>query len=274
MLYQTKAWGEPLIESSRPMQKSSYHIILADIHYPQHDEAAVNAVMSFVRKNRDRISGVTILGDGLDCADLSHHTIGKPRLRKSGGYKSDIDGFKKTILNPLDRMLKRGARKTFICGNHENWIESDLLDAMPELDGVVNIPTLLDLKERGWKWIPQGGFIRVGKIVLLHGDQIGSGVTVARKLVDLTSCTSVMGHVHQFSVASKMGSIKKGDRWAGITLPCLCTLSPGYAKGRPNAFMHGFGIIEQWPNGNGNVYVPLIFDGQFSFAGRIYSGTK
>jgi hypothetical protein len=73
-----------------------------------------------------------------------------------------------------------------------------------------------------------------------------------------------------FLAFTKTSILKARSKWIGITLPCLSTLSPGYAKGRPNAFLHGFGIMESWGDGFGNVYVPVIVGGRFSFAGRIY----
>jgi hypothetical protein len=66
---------------------TKYHVVLADIHYPEHDAKALKVVFEFIRKNKERIASVTLLGDALDCANLSRHTRGKPRLRKHRGYQ-------------------------------------------------------------------------------------------------------------------------------------------------------------------------------------------
>lgn len=76
---------------------TKYQVVLADVHYPEHDTKALKAVFEFIRKNKKRIASVTLLGDALDCANLSHHTKGKPRLRKHRGYKQDLDGFTQDI---------------------------------------------------------------------------------------------------------------------------------------------------------------------------------
>lgn len=247
--------------------KVERHVILSDLHYPEHSESAVSAVFDFVKHNK--VGGVILLGDNMDCQDVSRHTAGKPRLRKTGGYKADLDGFDEDILTPLEAMTGKSTKKVFFMGNHEDWIE-DLLDAQPELQGVVDLAKNLRLAERGWKVIPCGGLYEVGRIAVVHGDRVGSGQYVAKKMVDSFCQTSVMGHVHTFSVFTKTSAIKERSKWIGVTLPCLSTLSPGYSKGKNNAWLHGFGIIESWGPGFGNIYVPIIVRGQFSFGGRLY----
>jgi hypothetical protein len=96
--------------------------------------------------------------------------------------RPDINRFKRDLLNPLDKMLKPTCRKTAISGNHESWLESDLLDEQPELEGVVDIPVMVDLAARNWRWVPCGGHIKIGTVSLLHGDQIGSGANIAKTL--------------------------------------------------------------------------------------------
>jgi predicted phosphodiesterase len=249
---------------------TKYHIVLADIHYPEHDANALKVVFEFIRKNKKRIASVTLLGDALDCANLSRHTKGKPSLRKHRGYKQDLDGFMQDILEPIERAVLPACKLTYICGNHEDWIESDLLDEMPELDGIVNIPDVLRLEERGWKWVPVGGHIERAGFVLLHGDQIGSGMHVAKKMVDSVNENCIMGHVHRFSAFSKAALVTEKKKQLGTTLPCLCTVAPAYAKNQPNAFVVGFGVLEEWAYNRANLYVPIVMDEKFSFGGVVY----
>jgi hypothetical protein len=53
-------------------------------------------------------------------------------------------------------------------------------------------------------------------------------------------------------------------------LPCRCTVAPAYAKNQPNAFVVGFGVLEEWKCDRANLYAPIIMDGKFSFGGVIY----
>jgi predicted phosphodiesterase len=251
--------------------KSELWLVLPDIHYPLHDRAAINAVLEFTESNR--IRGVILSGDNLDCSNVSRHTKGKPRLRSRGGYQRDIDGFKRDILDPIESRLRKKATKVFFHGNHEDWL-ADFLDENPELEGALGIAENLQLKERGWKVIPCGGHYEVGRAMIVHGDQIGSGMHIAKKLVDSLCQIAIMGHVHTYSAYTKVSQVKERRKWIGITLPTLGTVAPSYAKGRPNAFVNGFGILETWGNGYVNVYVPIIVGGQFAFAGRVYGKAK
>jgi len=245
------------------------HLLLADIHYPVHCRRSIRAVLQFVERHRTNIESCVLLGDFLDSENVSPHTQNRPRLRKRGGYKADIDGFKRDILNPLDKLLKPTCKKTAVCGNHESWLQSDLLDAQPELEGVVDIPVMLDLEARGWRWVPQGGHIKIGGVTLLHGDQIGSGQNIARKLVDAVHGMAVMGHVHRPSSETVTSLTSAKEKWTGYSLPCLCTLAPAYAKGRPNGYCTGFGLIEQGATST-NVHNIVITNGAFSWGGVEY----
>jgi hypothetical protein len=252
-------------------QTSDLWILLPDIHHPEHCEAAIKAVLSFIERNKNKIKGVVLTGDNMDCVNISRHTEGKPRLRTRGGIAKDFDNFNKDILLPIEAHITKETAKWIFLGNHEDWLEQ-WLDKNPEFEDLVSFDKNLNLTQRGWKVIPQGEHRQIGKAYILHGDQIGSSMHVAKKLVDSFCATAVMSHVHQYSAYTKVSQVKAKDKWIGITLPTLGTVSPKYAKGRPNAFLNGFGIVELWKNDFVNIYVPIIFNGCFSFGGELYEG--
>jgi hypothetical protein len=88
------------------------HLVLADIHFPVHCRKSIRAVLQFIERHRANIESCVLLGDFPDSENVSPHTRNRPRLRKRGGYKYDIDGFKLEILDQLDRLLKPTCRKT------------------------------------------------------------------------------------------------------------------------------------------------------------------
>jgi hypothetical protein len=244
-------------------------LVLSDIHYPEQENSALAAIFDFIRRNR-KIEGVVLLGDNLDCQNISRHTEGLPGLRKEGGFQEDIVGFDAAVMAPIEKLLP-DAKKVWFEGNHEAWL-TRFLEKEPQFKGALSFPRLLRLQERGWIFVPQGETFFVGVMGLKHGDGIGSSTTVAKKLVDTQCCNSMMGHVHTFSAFTKTSESDKGNKWVGYTLPCLTNTNPKYGKGRPNSHIHGFGIIEEWSNGYVNVYVPIIMKGRFSFAGVMYGG--
>lgn len=246
-------------------------VILSDIHHPEHDKAAVKAALSFIKRNKQKIAGVVLLGDNMDCNNISRHTKGKPRLRMRGGLIKDFENFDKDILKEVEASIEKDTERVIFLGNHEDWVEQ-WLDENPEFEGLISIDKILKLSERGWEVVAQGDHRQIGKAYLVHGDQMGGGMHVAKKLVDNYCATCIMGHVHHYSAFTKTSQVKSKDKWIGITLPTLGTITPKYAKGRPNAFLNGFGIVELWSNDFVNIYVPIILDGQFSFAGEMYTG--
>ena len=241
--------------------------ILSDIHAPYEHKPSMKAVFDFLSKNR--VDGVVLLGDNMDCESISRHTKGLPGLRRPGGWQAELDHFDLNILKPLETRLKRGCQKVFFMGNHEDWLE-DLLAEQPELKGALSIEKSLQLISRGWKVVKIGGHYNIGKAYLVHGDQVGSSMHVSKKLVDAFCATSIMGHVHSAQMHTKTSQVKKRDKWAGYVIPTLGTVAPKYAKGKANAHINGFGIVEEWPNGNINVYIVIISDGRFSYGGRLY----
>jgi hypothetical protein len=243
-------------------------VILSDIHFPEQDNSAIAAAFDFIQKNRKSIHGVVLLGDNLDCQSISRHTEGLPGLRKEGGFQEDLVGFDAKIMTPIEKMLP-DATKVWFEGNHEAWLTL-FLEKQPQFKGALSFPRLLRLQERGWQFVPQGESFFVGVACLRHGDSIGSGMHIAKKLVESQCCVSLMGHVHTYSAYTKTSEVKGQDKWVGYTLPCLTNTNPKYGKGRPNSHIHGFGIIEEWSNGFVNVYSPIITKGRFSFAGRMY----
>lgn len=245
-------------------------VLLSDIHHPEHSKTAFNAVLSFLDKNQAKVKGVALLGDNMDCNNISRHTKGKPRLRTRGGIAKDFDQFNKDILLPIESKIAPETKKVFFLGNHEDWLEQ-WLDENPEFEGIVSFDNNLNLTKRGWEIVQQGDHKLIGKAYLVHGDAVGSSMNVAKKLVDSFCATAIMGHVHTASMYTKVSQVKAKDKWVGYTLPTLGTVSPKYAKGRPNSFVNGFGIVELWPNDFINVYIPIISEGKFSFAGELYS---
>ena len=250
---------------------SKLTVVLADIHHPEYSHPAFAAVLKFIRANKKKINRVVLLGDNMDCNNISRHTKGKPRLRMRGGLTKDFARFRRDIILPIENEIAPGTEKWCFLGNHEDWIEQ-WLDENPEFEGLVSFDKCAGLSKNGWQIIPQGEHRCVGKAYLIHGDQVGSSQNVAKKLVEAFCATAVMGHVHTASSFTKVSQVKAKDKWIGITLPTMGTVAPKYAKGRPNSFTNGFGIIEEWPNGYVNIYVPIIIEGQFSFGGEIYGG--
>ena len=94
-----------------------------------------------------------LAGDALDLSCVSHWGYQDlPGTKRKGELKSDLDGFDKQILQPLEALLPRGCEKVFLTGNHERMPDQDLTESMPELDGMIDFKRYLHLTERGFNF--------------------------------------------------------------------------------------------------------------------------
>src|ERR1035441_9120098 len=62
-------------------------------------------------------------GDALDLSCVSHWNANLPGNKRKGELKSDLDGFDKEILRPIEALLPRGCEKVFLTGNHERFLD-------------------------------------------------------------------------------------------------------------------------------------------------------
>ena len=105
---------------------------LYDIHFPQYDQKTFRAILSFIRQNH--VDGLLLGGDALDLGCVSHWNANLPGTKRKGELKSDLDGFDKEILQPIEALLPRSCQKVFLTGNHERMLDQDL-------SGLYNVPT-------------------------------------------------------------------------------------------------------------------------------------
>ncbi len=166
-------------------------LFIPDTHVPYQDKRAFD-LMCKVAKTL-KIDTAVILGDFMDCYSVSSH-------RKSPGRQLNLEDEILATHEVLDQLDALGFKeKHYIEGNHEWRLERYLADRAPDLFGLVSIPKLLNLEERGWKWQPYNQLLRLGKLYLTH-DTGRSGVKAhdAARL-DLGGKNVVIGHTHRMA---------------------------------------------------------------------------
>jgi hypothetical protein len=252
------------------------YVSLADIHYPKVHKPTLEAVKDFIGKNE--VDGLIYQGDQLDMENISHHTKGKPFFRNKRGYISDINGFRKVVLDPIEALLSKKCKKYWIIGNHERF-EQDLIECQPELEGLVNHVKLLELVERGYQIIPLGHSLQIGKLNVVHGEILSGignqmGTFPAKKAVLLYAGNVLAAHSHAPQMYTQISPVEHTQKWQGYIAPILGATNPGYLKNRPTAWLNGFSIIESHPDGSFNLYLVNIINGKFSYGGKSYGGKK
>jgi hypothetical protein len=242
---------------------------LYDIHFPQYDQKTFRAILSFIRQNH--VDGLLLGGDALDLGCVSHWNKDLPGNKRKGELKSDLDGFDKQILQPLEALLPRGCTKVFLTGNHCRFIE-DLTESMPELDGMLDFKHYLRLADRGFKVVPLGGEYRIGDLLVIHGEVVGSGGgNAAKKALEIYCQNILMGHGHQLQASSKCSPSNSRKKVCGYMSPIVGSVSPRYLKHRANAWVNGMTLVYVRDDGTFNCFPAVITDGVFSFGPVTYS---
>lgn len=166
------------------------HLIVSDAHRPYHDERAWQLLLKVGKDLKPK--AITIIGDFADFYTVSSHS-------KSPDRANRLPEELKSVKAGLDDLDKLGAEdKIFVEGNHEDRLRRMLQDKAPEFHGIVDVPKLFDLKERGWKYVPYKDDIRVGKLYFTHDVGTAGRYSVYRAL-DTYQHSVVTGHSHRFS---------------------------------------------------------------------------
>lgn len=253
------------------MTKPVVYVAGYDLHYPKYDAKTFNAMLAFIKETKP--DGFIFGGDQFDNAEISHHNRRKPLYKPAGSYARNTQRFDAEILRPIEGALGT-ANRTWIVGNHDFW-EYEFVESHPEFLGLVDRPTELHLRERGWEIIPLGHTKRLGHLNIIHGEiltGIGNqaGMYPSRKAVELYGDSVLAGHTHAPQSFAKISPVEQKKKHMGWIAPILGHTNPDYLENRPTAWMQGFVVIEIQSSGCFNLYPIITFDGKFSYGGKLY----
>lgn len=250
-------------------EKFEVAILLPDIHYPEHSVESIDLVKQVIADIQPNY--VVYQGDQLDLAVISHWNKDKKRKVELKRLKEDYVGFDKEIMTPIEKITNRKTKFVWVIGNHEDWVQQ-YLDKNPELEGIIEPEVCLNLKKRGYEIVPLNGHYKLGKLSVIHG--LYTNKYHAAKTSEVFSKSVCYGHTHAPQTHSNVKAMDVTDYHAAYGLGCLCNLSPSYMKNRPSAWIHGFGVVYIFPNGNFNLYPVIIADNKFIYNGKVYESKK
>jgi len=149
-------------------------LLLPDIHWPYHDQRALDAAIDYGIKVGCSI--FLIQGDGFDCYYVS--SFRKDPLRPQFHAERKIST---QLFEDFTRQIG-DVRKIFLCGNHEERIQSYIWTQAPAFADVkaLSVPALYGLDELGWEFVSNKELKRagcspfkLGKCFIFHGHEIG-----------------------------------------------------------------------------------------------------
>lgn len=170
---------------------------IPDLHCPYNDKRATELMF-------DALEGfqpdtVVVMGDFVDCLAVSHWSK-DPRRKFSLEEELEIG---KAY---LDRIT--ATKKVYIAGNHEDRLQRYLQDKAPEMLAFNDIPRLLDLRAKGWSYVPYKSYTTIGKMHLTH-DVGSAGRYNVFKTLDTFQASVITAHTH------RLGYVVEGDATGG-----------------------------------------------------------
>ena len=163
-------------------------LIVSDPHRPFHDVRAWNLMLQVGRDLKP--THLIVNGDLADFYAVSSHSKDPARRSRLEAEVADVN----VGLDELDAL--GATRKYFVAGNHEDRLTRYLQDRAPELFGMVGIPQLLRLQERGWAYTPYKEHTKIGKLHVTHDVGV-AGRYASFKALDTYQHSVTTGHTHR-----------------------------------------------------------------------------
>ena len=247
-------------------------LVIPELHFRKkqggEDRRSIDAVLKYA--SDQKFSHCVFLGDILDNNSISSHNKGLLKSVEGETILRDYEVANKS----LDEFesATRGATKVVIEGNHD-YRTAMLVNQQPQLEGLIETPNGLQLKRRGWLWVPywsRGTIYSLGKASFIHGRYTND--LHSKKHALAYGRNIYYGHTHTFQNYTVE---REGDnnKFEAASLGCLCEYQQEYLKGRPTKWQQGFCVFRFQPNGFFNRYEVRIFQHRFiSPEGKLYRG--
>ena len=246
---EAKPWLPFKIDASRVL-------CLSDIHIPFHDNAALEAALSY--GDTFKPDAVLLNGDVLDFQSISKFSR-DPR----GPTLSDELKQCTAFLAHLRRRFPL-AQIHWKLGNHEERWERFLRDKAPEILEIAEFAwhKLGGVKANDVNIIGEQRIVMCGKLPVLHGHELPRGISnpvnPARGTFLRAIDCALTAHQHRTSEHSERSML--GRVIACWSQGCLCDLNPEYS--RINRWDHSFATVQTVPIGDYECRLHRIINGK------------
>lgn len=246
-----------------PKRELTHVVGLFDLHFPYEDKRTYDNVLSYTQRSQPNV--IVLGGDVVDLDLISN----KAKRREIEGKRllKDLKYARQRLVEL--REINPDAEIYLIEGNHDERMER-YIDDHPEVEGILEVPTMLELDAQEIHWIPswrKGELLTIGKAHFIHGQYENTYHT--KTTVDNYGVNMFYGHIHDVQSYSK---ILHGDDSTIMaqSCGCLCRYNMPYLKGRPTKWQQAF--LDLWvrPDGFFNHQVVSIFNHRFVVNGVEY----
>ncbi len=237
-------------------------VIVSDLQHPFHDLKTWLAVARFIDDFQPHI----IVWNG-DIGDFYGISSFDKNPQRGFTFADEMSLLRQFLYIGRDGWHQ--AEHYFIMGNHEHRMEW-FLKRTPELSGLVDIDSVLKLKENGFNLLPYGGVLDYLGFAITHGTRYSSLPNgTAKQHAQTIGGSGVVGHSH------RMGQWTYTDMRGTHTFyesGCLCRLDPDYIPQRPPNWQQGFMAGIAYNNAVHLHHIAIYEDGFYgAFTGEFYA---
>jgi hypothetical protein len=221
-------WGNGKAPVVDPITTEHWELVMGvnDIHYPWHDAMLLDAAIELAAEIQPH--RFIINGDTNDFFAISRYNRALERLDM---LQAELDGGK--AIRKAFRNVLPDAQFEETIGNHEERLITYPGFNAPALKSLnaLKPSVLLGLDELEIRHWPTNGFRLREEFLVEHGNAVaGQSGQAARKRLEQTLISGVMGHTHKLGSAERSGY--RSLEW--YETGCLCMLNPDYVKGEAN----------------------------------------
>lgn len=250
-------------------------VVTGDLHYGSVDKVVEAARVAFIRDVKPEL--LVDLGDFYDFWEASSYP---KSIKRSRNPLSQLQYEFDEAQPYLKEVCAIVESYKYLKGNHEARGEK-MADREPALASLkaMDIKRLADMPKKV-EVFEHGDRLRVGPVTIEHGDRIPKGVKYPAHwmLQNKGNRNTIFGHTHKSSMATRTIYDELGNQKSYFAI------NQGHGQDvrkvdyvdEPD-WIHGFTYVEFWKAGSEWRCTPhpiVIYQGRFSFAGKVYDGRK
>lgn len=227
------SYFDKIITSDGVRNPSKKIFINADIHSPSHDADALSIQEQVVNDYKPDI--FVNLGDSHNFYALNHWKMDKGKVITSDFLKESAQTFM-----ILERMRKWAPEAYTIRGNHERFGD-DFTDKFPQLSTLLDFEFVCGLEQLKYKVIAVKDVLNINSAKFIHGDMMmyGQTGTLLEKAARVYTGSVFLGHIHYPSI-----------RFGALSIGCSSKFDQEYNEPNASAWLHGFGLCNQYKGEN------------------------
>ena len=249
-------------------------IVTPDKHFPLHDQKSINCLKQTIEIVKP--DAYVDLGDVGEWEAFSHwkfkRKISPPLEYLIKEFEADIDDVNDGMDQIDESLDKANCKEKYITeGNHDDWL-NQAVGKYPYIPQY-KFANAVKLGERGYKYIPFGKHLKLGKLYLYHGHQYGGQYHASNHLRKL-GCNIMYGHWHDLQQHSATHMDGAKSAWS---IGCLKDMTSGanaWLNNRNTNWAHAFAIVDFYQGGLFTVHIIQIINGKTSLWGELIDGKE